>query len=224
MISNTNRARGFSLLEIAIVLILVGLLLGGVLKGQELISGARVRSLIQQQDGVKTAYYAFFDRYKALPGDYSGATTQISGISTSDCNGGNGNGDGRIEEANNENTLVWEHLARAGFMTGPYACAAVVSPATSPMNAHGRPLEIVFDTGYAGATTTARHLLKTGSQISSQLLAEIDRKVDDGNAVGGVFRAQTGGGVSTTTTECYDAGGVWASIAPGLNCGGAYLL
>jgi prepilin-type N-terminal cleavage/methylation domain-containing protein len=66
---------GFTLIEIAIVLVIIGLLLGGVLKGQELITGARVRNLIQQQEGVKAAYFGFLDRFRALPGDYANATT-----------------------------------------------------------------------------------------------------------------------------------------------------
>src|SRR5215216_5548834 len=107
--------RGFTLIEIAIVLVIIGLLLGGVLKGQELITGARVRNLIQQQDGVKAAYFGFLDRFRALPGDYANATTNITNVSTAACNSGNGNGNGQIETTANENTLVWEHLSKAGL-------------------------------------------------------------------------------------------------------------
>src|ERR1043165_7766802 len=72
-----KRQSGFTLIEIAIVLVIIGLLLGGVLKGQELITGARVRNLIQQQDGVKGAYFRFLDRFRALPGDYANPTANI---------------------------------------------------------------------------------------------------------------------------------------------------
>ncbi|HVS27365.1 MAG TPA: prepilin-type N-terminal cleavage/methylation domain-containing protein, partial [Burkholderiales bacterium] len=48
-----RKQSGFTLIEIAIVLVIIGLLLGGVLKGQELITSARVRNLISQQDGIK---------------------------------------------------------------------------------------------------------------------------------------------------------------------------
>ena len=90
-----KRQQGFTLIEIAIVLVIIGLLLGGVLKGQELITSARVRNIISQQDGVKAAYFGFLDRFRAIPGDYNLATTNISGVGVACGNAGNGDGDGR---------------------------------------------------------------------------------------------------------------------------------
>src|ERR1700752_3577159 len=111
-------SKGFTLIEIAIVLVIIGLLLGGVLKGQELITAARVRNLISQQDGVKAAYFGFLDRYRALPGDYSQASATIA-CGALNCQ--NGNNNGRIETAAvgggiDEHIAVWEHLSRAGFI------------------------------------------------------------------------------------------------------------
>ena len=57
----TVHRNGFTLIEVAIVLVIIGLLLGGILKGQELITGARVRNLISQQDGIKAAFFGFQD-------------------------------------------------------------------------------------------------------------------------------------------------------------------
>src|SRR4051812_35011884 len=110
-----NRQSGFTLIEIAIVLVIIGLLLGGVLKGQELITGARVRNIVQQQDGLKAAYFGFLDRYRALPGDYKAATANISGATT------DGNADGQVSDGTGtgavmESILVWEHLSKSGFM------------------------------------------------------------------------------------------------------------
>ena len=65
------RQGGFTLIEIVIVLVILGLLMGGVLKGQELITSARVRSVTSLMDGVKAAFYGFQDRYRGLPGDYA---------------------------------------------------------------------------------------------------------------------------------------------------------
>src|SRR5215210_5593314 len=111
-----KRESGFTLIEIAIVLVIIGLLLGGVLKGQELITGARVRNLIGQQDGIKAAYFGFLDRYRALPGDFKNAKTTIKDTTE------NGDGDGQILNSGTtkEGTLAWEHLAKAGFINGAY--------------------------------------------------------------------------------------------------------
>jgi hypothetical protein len=216
-----NREAGFTLIENAILLVIIGLLLGGVLKGQELITGARVRNIVQQQDGIKAAYFGFLDRYRALPGDYANAVATITGVAaTAGCNNGNGDGDGQIEIANHENLLAWEHLSKAGFINGSYTCAAAVAAATSPVNPYGQYLDMVDDSSYAGAGGVTRHNVKTGGSIPSDLLAEIDRKVDDGNSITGSYRGMVG---LTDDTACYSAAGVWVSTPGGPNCGGVML-
>ena len=70
--------KGFTLIEIAIVLVIIGLLLGGVLKGQELINTARVRALNNTVDGITAAWFSFQDRYRAFPGDYLDAQINCS--------------------------------------------------------------------------------------------------------------------------------------------------
>src|SRR5260370_16662879 len=109
-------AQGFTLIEIAIVLVMIGMLLGGVLKGQELITGARVRNLISQQDGIKAAFFGFQDRFRAPPGDYAQATINITGVATSAaCGNGNGNGNGHTETPNNSTALAQYHPSTATF-------------------------------------------------------------------------------------------------------------
>lgn len=215
---------GFTLIEIAIVLVIMGLLLSGVLRGQELIKNARVRNLIQQMDGMKAAYFGFLDRFRALPGDYISATTNIGGIAaTAVCNNGNGDGNGQIVVAGNENILAWEHMSKAGFIGGAYTCAALFTATSAPVNPFGQYLNVSYDASYAGTAPQTRHNLKTGGQIPSDILAEVDRKIDDGNATQGSFRAQLGGGVSATAADCYSAAGVWATAPVGSNCGGAVM-
>ena len=215
---------GFTLIEVAIVLVIIGLLLGGVLKGQELITGARVRNLIQQQDGVKAAYFGFLDRFRALPGDYGQATANITGIAAGPCGtptaNGNGDGNGQITATGNENTLVWEHLSKAGFINGTYTCATgTPTQATSPTNPYGQFLVLMFNNTYLGTGTVPnRHNLSTGGQIPSDILAEIDRKVDDGNPQQGSFRA------GTANATCYNVTvtpPIWIAQTPVPDCSGA---
>ncbi len=216
----SHRQTGFTLIEIAIVLVIIGLLLGGILKGQELITSARVRNIIAQIDGTKAAFFGFQDRYRALPGDFTAATTQIAGAAQ------DGNGNGQIE-AGNESIAVWDHLSHAGFINGTFVFNATEGPATTPNNPFGARLQIIHDAVYADSgTPTPRLNLKTGPQIPVDILAEIDRKIDDGDALRGSMRfsAYAGGGAAPTPANCFNATtGAWLAGNGQANCGAAIL-
>lgn len=213
---------GFTLIEIAIVLVIIGLLLGGILKGQELITSARVRNLVSQIDGTKAAFFGFQDRYRALPGDYGAATTQIPNATN------DGNGDGQI--VGDESIALWDHLSHAGFINGTYVFNAVESDATTPRNPYGAFMQVIFDDEYQGTAATPatdRHNLKTGPNIPVDILAEIDRKIDDGNATTGTMRFSdyvTAPGVAPVAGNCFAAAtGLWSSGNGQTNCGAAIL-
>ncbi|HKA39151.1 MAG TPA: prepilin-type N-terminal cleavage/methylation domain-containing protein [Burkholderiales bacterium] len=228
-----RRQTGFTLIEIAIVLVIIGLLLGGVLKGQELITSARVRNIISQQDGIKAAYFGFLDRFRALPGDYSQASTNIANVAA----GANGNGNGQIRtiaagDAIDEHIAAWDHLSKSGFINGSFTYAAAPETATSAAtNPYVRYIRVIYDTAYGLGTGSIRHNIKTGNQIPSDIMAEIDRKIDDGNPVGGNFQFSTydGGGTGGTAPtggaagQCY-TGVLWSAATVVTNCGGASLL
>lgn len=220
---------GFTLLEMVIVLVIIGLLLAGILKGQELMTGARVRAIVQQHEGMRTAYLGFFDRYRSPPGDYANAAATISNISTA-CgvagSPGNGDGDAKIESSDGESTLAWEHLSKSGFLTGAYACsgnATAPEPSSVPRNAYGQYLQLIYDNNYAGPSKV-QHNLKTGNNMPSDIAAEIDRKVDDANALNGSFRGSSYTTGAPTDTACWDlTTGAWSVLPPLSNCGGAVL-
>ena len=224
-----QKQTGFTLVEIAIVLVIIGLLLGGVLKGQELITSARVRNLISQQEGIKTAFFGFQDRYRSFPGDYTAAVANIPNISTAACNAGVGNGNGRIEaNTGNESVLAWEHLSKAGFITGNYTCAATESTATTPVNAYGAFVQLIYDGLYGTASGTtpspARHNIKTGAQIPVELLSEMDRKVDDALPNTGSFQFSPYSSAATACSQGTTQTSQWNTAAGNPNCGGASLL
>lgn len=228
-------SRGFSLVEIAIVLVVIGLLLGGILRASELITSARVRELISKRDGITAAYLGFEERYRALPGDYVQATLNIRGATQ------NGNGNGRIESATipNESILAWEHLTQAGFLAPTFFYNATESVLTSPSNSSGVFLQIIYDGVYGSGTSAApnpqRHNIKTGSQIPVHVLAEADRKIDDGLPNSGSFqfsRYQGNGAAEPTDgsiaapacTSATTSAGIWNATNGSNNCGAASLL
>jgi prepilin-type N-terminal cleavage/methylation domain-containing protein len=227
-----TQSKGFTLIEIAIVLVIIGLLLGGVLKGQELITGARVRNLISQQDGIKAAFFGFQDRYRALPGDYATASTNINGVTI------NGDGNGRIEGPNAggtyETLLAWNHLTAAGFLNGSYTLATSTTSAAvdtnNPKNPYSVYIQIIYDNTYGvTAGKPFKHNLKTGSQVPVEIMAEVDRKIDDGLPDAGGFQFSTyvpPPGVALIPTDCVNSGATpptWNITGASTNCGGASL-
>ena len=113
----TNQ-KGFTLVEIAIVLVIIGLLLGGILKGQEMITQAKIKNIISDFTGISAAFHGYQDRYRALPGDDAGANARWGAT--------NGNGDGVVAGVYNTGPCVvtaetcswWDHLRRSGFVAG----------------------------------------------------------------------------------------------------------
>jgi prepilin-type N-terminal cleavage/methylation domain-containing protein len=122
----------FSLVELSIVLVILGLLTGGVLAGQSLIRAAELRSVNNEATKYISAVHTFRDKYFALPGDMANATrfwgaahatpaTCRNTVSTSaaTCDG---NGDGRVLQTGTsmEQMRFWQHLANAGLLEGSY--------------------------------------------------------------------------------------------------------
>ena len=237
-----HRSCGFTLIEVAIVLVIIGLLIGSVLAGQQLIRNAQVRNLIVQQDGAKTAFFGFQDRYRALPGDYRQASTNIN-CGVLPCI--NGDGNGRIDAPNSANLheeiLAWTHLSAAGFLNGNYAMSSgattTPAPGNTPQNPFGAYMQLAFD-GLWGkdsnrSAPVPRHSVKTGNQVPVEIAAEVDRKIDDGLPYGGAFQFSTysGGGnapaIGGTGGSCTSSDtdtGFWDQTGGQSNCGAASLL
>lgn len=117
-----KRCDGFSLVELAIALVIIGLLVGAVLKGQELLESARLKTIITQLNQYRLATNTFMDRYGALPGDYDKASSYLNP------NLKNGNNNGVIEGLGLSNTegstshearSFWAHLAAAELIPNP---------------------------------------------------------------------------------------------------------
>lgn len=127
--------RGFSLVELSIVLVILGLLTGGILAGQSLIRAAELRSVSTDLSRYMASINTFRDKYFAYPGDMATATkfwTNVAGNAsdnyTTSCSTTgstnaatcNGNGDGMVADGNYEMFRFWQHLANAGLIEGSY--------------------------------------------------------------------------------------------------------
>ena len=178
---------GFTLVEIAIVLVIIGLLLGGVLKGQELINQAKIKNVSNDLNGITAAIYAYQDRYKRLPGDDPGRIRWEVPIGTALTVGVNG-GDNAISGGGyasttdtDENRMFWVDLRKAGFIAG--ATDTVANASTQPLNAAGGIMGV-----QSGGMGLAGTIICTGS-LPAKIAQSLDAQMDDGNATSGTVRA-----------------------------------
>jgi len=169
-----QKQSGFSLIELAIVLVIIGLLLGGVLKGQELINSAKAKNMIADFKNAQIFIYGYLDRYRALPGDDIAANVHVAAAN-------NGDGDGIIEGGWNdaaadgggtEAVLFWEHVRLAGLWTGSIGVQS---------NTQATPI-----TGMTGAYVAC------SQNITGNIVTQIDANLDDGLSNTGSVQATAG--------------------------------
>jgi prepilin-type N-terminal cleavage/methylation domain-containing protein len=107
----------FTLIEMSIVLVVIGLVISGILLGQTLINSYQMRATMAQVEQFKTASNTFKLKYNCLAGDCSNASSLLTGAS-------NGNGNNKIDGASevlaNEYFYFWQHLSLSGFIPGAY--------------------------------------------------------------------------------------------------------
>ncbi len=202
--------KGFTLVEIAIVLVIVGLLIGGVLKGQEMITNAKLKRIESDNAGIAAAMFSYQDRYLQLPGDDSGAKDRFDAYDDVKVNGG---GDGTIGDGtdwdmatntawaagNTQETLkFFGHLRAAGLIPG----GALDS--TRPTNAYGGQIGI-----QDGSLKISGHVTIFGA-IEGPIAKIIEGRLDDQKPDGGRIQSaeskqsMDGGASPGTAATTYD--------------------
>jgi prepilin-type N-terminal cleavage/methylation domain-containing protein len=191
-----SQQSGFTLVEIAIVLVIIGLLLGGVLKGQELINSARVKNLANDFRVVPTYIYAYQDKFKSLPGDDPQASVHLSAPAGITITNGNGNGviDANPFATSGEGFQFWQQVRLANLASGPND----TSDATYvPLNAVGGKLAVTsLAAGQAWITGMTGTYQVCSQAILGKFVKQLDIQMDDGNTATGSMRAV----VDTQTT------------------------
>ena len=186
-----SRARrtGFTIVELTIALVVIGIMLSGILKGQELINGSKIRAIVDRQNSLIFAWSQFVARYGAHPGDYAGTDIPYATPSPT-----GGNSLVELEES----ALAMEHLALASEIRNCQQCIGGGLPGggrglptadNSLTNQYGGVISIWHDETYyvirGGDMGVSRLQIHTGPRIPSNILAEVDRKIDDGLANSG---------------------------------------
>jgi len=203
-----NLHHGFTLVEIAIVLVIIGLLLGGILKGQEMITQAKTKNVIADFSGISTAYHSYQDRYRATPGDDSGAAARwaVAPAAVS------GNGNGTIAGAYNadcaaasppESCQWWDHLRRAGFIAG--------NGAVQPLNAAGGMIGVqTGDTAGGAALGGLSGLILCSANLPDKIALAVDTQIDNGLSASGSVRAALNAASNPAIDNTTSAAGTYA--------------
>ena len=210
---NRRKQSGFTLVEISIVLVIIGLLLGGVLKGQELINSAKVKNMVNDFRSTSTFVSGYQDRFRAFPGDQNqtqlnaafGLTPVNGGVATvctpaalGKCTTGNGHIDGdwkatgvAATDVGSESYVFWQHVRLANLAAGPVDTS---DPNYLPRNADGG--QIGIESGIDGGGNAAPFIQNMrGSYyvcmdgVLGRYAKQIDTTMDDGNTAGGSVQA-----------------------------------
>ena len=218
-----NRERGFTLIEIAIVLVIIGLLLGGVLKGQELINSAKVKSLATDFRNIPVYIYGYQDKFRSIPGDDLQAASHV-GVAGVTVNNGNGNGliDSNWNATTGEAFQFWQQIRLAGLAAGSTNPAAAdylpvnsvagtigIQSGTTTTTAGGTFVTPIKDT--AGGTPIRGTYIICSPNILGKFAKQLDIQLDNGDTGTGAMMAgpATAAGTPITASSALDDAAVY---------------
>jgi prepilin-type N-terminal cleavage/methylation domain-containing protein len=201
-----SQQSGFTLVEIAIVLVIIGLLLGGILKGQELINSAKVKALVNDMKIVSTQVYAYQDRFKAMPGDDPRASTNLNGATnatTPAATLANGRIEGNWNTTTNtdESCVFWQHIRYANLATGVTVIDCSDAGGYKPRNSENGFIGITSAPILTGAGTNFNgSFFVCQGNINGRFARQIDTTMDDGIPDSGSVRILDGNNTSSAAT------------------------
>jgi prepilin-type N-terminal cleavage/methylation domain-containing protein len=197
-----NKNKGFTLVELAIVLVIIGLLLGFVLNGQPLIDSAKVKKMARDFQNVQLYIHGYQDRFKTIPGDDHNASAHVGGT-----NPANGARNGLIEGAWNtaanddESCAIWQHVRLAGLSSGTTIINCAADNSYQPRNADGGLIGVQSVSSFTEITGMRGAYVVCSDAILGRLATQIDTTLDDGAGDSGAVRVAVRGAVASAGVE-----------------------
>lgn len=196
-----KKQSGFTLIELAIVLVIIGLLLGGVLKGQELINSAKVKNMATDFKNVQVYIYGYQDKFHALPGDDAAPQNHVNN-GTKATTAGQTQGNGVIEGGWNtaadgdESCVFWQHVRLAGLAPGSTTVSCAAGNSYQPKNADGGIIGVQSISGFTTITKLADGAnapmngayVVCSAGVLGKYAKQLDTTLDDGEANTGSMR------------------------------------
>lgn len=237
----SSKTNGFTLVELAIVIVIIGLLVGGVLQGQELIKQAQLRSSIKHLQSVLASYNTFKAKYNAVPGDFNRAVNMIGGADIA-----NGNGNNKTEwdtiEGGVENYQFWYHMKQANILRTKPEYTLCMNSVTCPyedfwekntfmysywrdMYNHVVPTQPPMGNSIIHIATLNGGLVNKAAFVPEEAWA-IDDKIDDGRPSTGLFTSKAGMIDFTTpmtSSNCL-LGTAYNLAEPAISCRSFYVI
>jgi hypothetical protein len=207
LIRPSSHNAGVTLVEAAIVLVLMGMLIAGLVAAQQLIAAAKVRSIVREIENKMSGVSTFVDKFRAYPGDMVNAETFFTAAATD-----NGDGNGRImytggTVTSDEGNLAWQHMQLAGIVEGKFQATGAndildVNVPRSNAAGGGAGFALNWDTTYGNHLILG---LANGSgaidtpTLTPEASYNVDKKMDDGLPTLGVIRGMPAAGCQNTT-------------------------
>ena len=211
---------GFTLVELALVMIIIGLLIGGILKGQELIANSQITATISQVQAINASVSTFRGKYKSFPGDLPDPTVRLRDCNAAPCNDG-GDGNGRIDTPalgdaptlTSEGVIAFAHIGAADLLSGIDITGSQLAMGSALPEARiggGFWLGHTADGSAVGGLTGLKpghYMILNGvvgavggvnGGITTTQAAQVDRKLDDGSPLNGDVQAVGAGCVNAT--------------------------
>lgn len=202
--------QGFTLLELSIVLVIIGLIIGGITVGQDLVRSAELQSLVNSVNQYKVAVHTFKLKFNKLPGDMDNAASYWPSCVDNGANTCNGNNNDSVEE-NRERERFWQHLSLAELVNGNYDGWQTGASTIETRNPIYFQIPLNFQNGTVtdrgGAALYSGHGFYMTPETSTSTLKEtemkqIDLKFDDGIASTGQIML----GLQDPSADCLESG------------------